>query len=103
ALLKKATTGNYSMLGGAYGNLRTDSQVFQGDNLVWVKNSGSNFSNIYSYNHIVNNGKTRALWRHAYHAIYAINAVIEDIPDNTTDSELLELEGENLFIRAIFY
>src|SRR5680860_151141 len=99
-LLANITTGNYGRLRGLnYVRNRQGAQEFPSDDAVWVKNSGDDRMNSYSYQHIVNSTVSTRFWQEAYQGIYSANVVIAAIGDNATEEEI-QLKGENLFLRA---
>lgn len=102
-LLGKVTTGTYALL-RSYGYVRSRFaiQEYPSDDAVWVKNSGDNAQKIYSYLHIVNNNVARLFWQQAYHGIYFTNVVIDAIKDDAS-ADLLQMKGENLYLRAFMH
>ena len=102
-LLANITTGNYGRLRGLnYVRNRQGAQEFPSDDAVWVKQSGDNRRNSYSYQPIVNSTVSTRFWQEAYQGIYSANVVIESIGDNATEEEL-QVKGENLFLRAFMH
>ncbi len=102
-LLYNVTIGTYSRLReGNYVRNRQGAQEFPSDDAVWVKNSGSHLMFTYSYRHIVNSSVSTNFWEEAYQGIYSANKVIEAIDDNASQ-EMLQLKGENLFLRALMH
>lgn len=102
-LMGNATIGNYSRLKESNYTLNFHyMSEYPGDNSIL---SGSTSSHqIYSYNflHIPNSTVCLNFWRQAYWGIYGANVVIEAIPDNASQ-DLLQLKGENLFLRALMH
>lgn len=102
-LLKNVTIGSYSRIKESnYVRLRHFMQELPGDDLAWCKQSGDHLNNTYGYLHLVNSSASLNFWRQAYYGIYSANRVIESIDDNDTP-EMLQLKGENLFLRALMH
>lgn len=102
-LLGNITIGNYSRLKERnYVRLRHFLQELMSDDVTWVKNSGASINDTYGYQQKVNGGDPRRFWEQAYHGIYSTNKVIEAIGDNASQ-DLLQLKGENLFLRALMH
>lgn len=103
-LLSNVTIGTYSRLRELnYVRNRHGAQEFPSDDAVWVKNSGDHRMFSYSYQHIVNSTVSTNFWQQAYQGIYAANVVIEAIPEEEEDPKLLQMKGENLFLRALMH
>ena len=102
-LLKNVTIGSYSRIRESnYVRLRHFMQELPGDDLAWCKQSGDHLNNTYGYLHLVNSTASLNFWRQAYYGIYSTNRVIESIDSNDTP-EMLQLKGENLFLRALMH
>jgi tetratricopeptide (TPR) repeat protein len=102
-LLYNVTIGTYSRLRELrYARHRQAAQEFPSDDGVWVKNSGDHRMLTYSYQHIVNSSVSTQFWQEAYQGIYSANKVIEAIDDDASP-QMLQLKGENLFIRALMH
>jgi len=102
-LLSNITVGTYSRLNGPnYMRLRHLAQEYPSDEIILVKSTGDNFLYTYNYQHIVNSSVSLNFWRQAYYGIYSANKVIEAIDDNASQ-DLLQLKGENLFLRALMH
>ena len=102
-LLFNVTIGNYSRLRERnYIRNRHGAQEYPSDDAVWVKNSGSHLMFSYSYRHIVNSNVSTQFWQEAYQGIYGVNKIIEAIDDDAP-SDLMQLKGENLFLRALMH
>ncbi len=102
-LLENVTIGSYSRLKESnYVRLRHFMQELPGDDLAWCKQSGDHLNNTYGYLHLVNSSASLNFWRQAYYGIYSTNRVIESIDDSDTP-EMLQLKGENLFLRALMH
>ena len=99
-LLSNLTIGTYSRIRGTnYMRLRHFLQELPGDELAWCKNSGDHICNAYSYNRLVNSNACSNFWKEAYYGIFQANKIIEAVDDNAAQT-LLQLKGENLFLRA---
>ena len=99
-LLSNLTIGTYSRIRGTnYMRLRHFLQELPGDELAWCKNSGDHICNAYSYNRLVNSSACTNFWKEAYYGIFQANKIIEAIDDNAAPN-MLQLKGENLFLRA---
>lgn len=102
-LLEKVTMGTYALLRSRnYMTSRVQIQEYPSDDAVWVKQSGAPAQRFYSYTHIVNNSEAESFWEEAYHGIYSANVVIDAINDNAS-ADLLQIKGENLFLRAFMH
>ena len=104
-LLGIATIGTYSRLRKSeYCRLRHFLQELPGDDLAWCKQSGNHLCNTYGYQRIVHSSAASQFWKQAYHGIYSANKTIEIIDGLENPSEkVLNLKGENLFIRALMH
>lgn len=102
-LLNNVTVGTYSRLRGPqYVRLRHFMQELPGDELAWCKQSGDAICNTYGYQHIVNSSASQQFWVQAYQGIYSANKVIEAIDDKASPN-MLQIKGENLFLRALMH
>lgn len=102
-LLGNLTIGTYSRLRERnYMRNRHISQEYPSDDIVLCKTTGDHLLYSYNYQHLVNSGISLNLWQQAYYGIFSANTVIEAIPDDAT-TELLQLKGENLFLRALMH
>ncbi len=104
-LLQNVTIGTYSRLRERnYVRLRHFLQELPGDDLAWCKQSGDNICNTYGYQHLVNSSAALGIWQQAYYGIFSANKTIEIIDniENPSD-ELLQLKGENIFLRALMH
>ncbi len=104
ALLKTATVGNYSYMrrgrtGADVQNVRHRCIEYQSDDLIMMRWSSNHLTYTLTYLQIVNNNNERDFWRAAYYAIFAINTVLEAIPEDA-NAEMLNIKGENLWMRA---
>lgn len=106
ALLETATIGNYSYLKiGPSGERTTRARhrliEYQSDDLIMMRWSSNHLSYTLTYQPVVNHELATDFWNTAYYAIFAINTVVEAIPEDA-DAELLNLKGENLWMRAFW-
>jgi hypothetical protein len=102
-LLGNITIGNYGSLRSAnYNKLRQDCFEFGSDDGLIARTTSNHLLYQYNYNHINNSNHSRDFWTHAYHTLYSINTVLEAIPDGSS-ADLLQLKGENLFLRALLH
>lgn len=102
-LMANATIGNYSRLKEAnYVRLRHIMQEYPSDNLILSGSTSDNLMYTYNYGHIVNSIVSLNFWRMAYYGIYGTNVLIEGI-DDTAAQDMLQLKGENLFLRALMH
>jgi hypothetical protein len=104
SLIKTATVGNYSYMrrgrtGDDTQNIRHRVIEYQSDDLIMMRWSSNHLSYILTYLMVVNNNLARSFWNIAYYAIFAVNTVIEAIPDDAS-AEMLNIKGENLWMRA---
>jgi tetratricopeptide (TPR) repeat protein len=102
-LIVNVTIGNYSRLRSKnYVRNRHMTQEMTSDDVVLVKSTGDNLMFTYNYQHLVNHDRARQLWETAYRGLYPVNQVIESIDDNASQ-DLLQLKGENYFLRALMH
>jgi hypothetical protein len=104
ALLETATVGNYSYIkagpdGDFTQRMRHRLIEYQSDDLIMMRWSSNHLSYTLTYQPVVNHILATDFWNAAYYAIFAINTVVEAIPDDAS-AELLNLKGENLWMRA---
>ena len=96
-----ATYGNYSLLvEEAYTRNLLTLNEWSGDNVVQSGADGDQASFSASYKHIPGMYPTTDFWAQSYRLIYAANLVIERITEGES-SQLDQLKGENLFLRAM--
>jgi tetratricopeptide (TPR) repeat protein len=102
-LLKSITIGNYARLRNrGYRHALYFMKALQSDNVAWVKKSGDPLSESYGFQQTVTDADALTIWKKAYHAIHSTNTVINSIDDNASE-DMLQIKGENLFIRSILY
>lgn len=103
-LLKTATTGNYSYMrrnrtGDDTQNIRHRLIEYQSDDLIMMRWSSNHLTYTLTYLQVVNHNLARSFWNIAYYAIFAVNTVLEAIPDDAS-ADMLQIKGENLWMRA---
>lgn len=102
-LLGNLTIGTYSRLRERqYMRNRHASQEYPSDDIVLCKTTGDHLLYSYNYQHLVNSNISQNFWQQAYYGIFSANTVIEKISDDAS-TELLQLKGENLFLRALMH
>jgi len=95
---------------GTYAVLRNPSYVrsnhflveYPGDEVAQGQNSSDDLSRAYRYNHLTTGSHAAAFWVQAYFVVGAANKIIAAIPDDAT-TDLRQLKGENLFLRAMMH
>lgn len=106
ANLRLATSGNYSLLNNfnyitSYFHL-TESPTDNVEATSVFDPGGTRQFAAYSFDHFVTMANPLAVYTNAYILIRGVNNVIVSIPDDAAPA-LLQLKGENLFLRAIAY
>lgn len=102
-LLGNITMGNYGRLKSAdYNKIRQDCFEFGSDDGLIARTTSNHLLYQYNYNHINNSNHSRDFWTIAYHNLYSINVALESIPDDAS-AGLLQLKGENLFLRGLMH
>jgi len=104
--LRLATSGNYSMLNDgdyitAYFHM-TESPIDNVEATSVFDPGGTRQYGAYSYVHFPTMSNSTRFYTNAYKLIRGVNNVIAAIPDNAPVS-LLQLKGENIFLRAVAY
>jgi tetratricopeptide (TPR) repeat protein len=104
--LKLATSGNYTLLNyfdyiTAYFHL-TESPVDNVEATSVFDPGGTRQYGAYSYVHFPTMSNSTGVYTNAYKLIRGVNNVIAAIPDDASPA-LLQLKGENLFLRAFAY
>lgn len=102
--LTLATSGNYSLLNNfnyitAYYHL-VESPADNTEATAIFNPGGTRDFEAYSYNHSPALSNPTAVYTNAYKLLRGVNNVIVSIPDNAS-AALLQLKGENLFMRAL--
>jgi hypothetical protein len=95
---------------GTYAVLRNPSYVrsnhflveYPGDEIAQGQNSSDDLSRAYRYNHLTPGSHGSAFWTQAYFVVGAANKIIAAIPDDAT-TDLRQLKGENLYLRAMMH
>ncbi|MGO1595092.1 MAG: RagB/SusD family nutrient uptake outer membrane protein [Sphingobacterium sp.] len=96
-----ATVGTYALLKSeAYVRSGHFLMEYPGDAVTQGQSSGDDLTRAYRYNHINTSGHCGNFWSQSYKIIAAANKVIEYVPDDASEG-LLQLKGENLFLRAL--
>ncbi|MTI87799.1 MAG: RagB/SusD family nutrient uptake outer membrane protein [Balneolaceae bacterium] len=105
--LEAATRGNYQIMVGGGGYYYYAKHLFYinefpGDNVSLSGTTTDPLFYAYNYDHIKNMGNTQNLWRWGYEIVAGANKVIEAIGDGSS-TELDQIKGENLFLRALVH
>ena len=108
ALSNEADIGTATI--GTYAVLRKPEYVrsghflmeYPGDNIAQGQPSSDDLSKCYRYTHIPTGTHATNFWSQAYILIYAANKVIAAVPDDA-NTNLKQLKGENLFLRAMVH
>ena len=108
ALTNEADVGTATI--GTYAILKNEAYVrsghflmeYPGDAVTQGQSSGDDLTRAYRYNHINTSGHCTNFWSQAYKVIVAANKIIEFVPDDSSEG-LLQLKGENLFLRAMMH
>lgn len=106
ANLRLATSGNYSLLNyvdymTSYFHL-TESSVDNVEATSVFDPGGTRQFAAYSYNHFPTMSNSSGVYANAYKLIRGVNNVVTAIPDDASPA-LLQMKGENLFLRAFAY
>lgn len=101
--IETATIGTYALFKNE-GYVRSGHFLMEypSDEIAQGQNSSDDLTRAYRYTHLVTSSHPQLFWSQAYKAAGAANRIIEVIPDNATP-DLLQLKGENLFIRAMMH
>ncbi|MVZ61810.1 RagB/SusD family nutrient uptake outer membrane protein [Sphingobacterium humi] len=98
-----ATIGTYALLKAeAYIRSGHFLMEYPGDAVAQGQSSGDDLTRAYRYTHINTSGHATNFWSQSYKIVAAANKVIEFVPDNAS-AGLLQLKGENLFLRAMVH
>jgi hypothetical protein len=101
--MRTATLGNYATLKSLeYENNYHWLAELPSDEVAQGQGSSSDVTNLYKYTHLVNSANATAYFQQAYYIASAANKVIKVIPDGSS-AELLQIKGENLFLRAMLH
>lgn len=100
---RTATLGNYATLKSLnYENNYHWLAELPSDEVAQGQNSSSDVTNLYKYTHLVNSANATTYFQQAYYIASATNKIIKLIPDGSS-AELLQIKGENLFLRAMLH
>ncbi|WP_029274127.1 RagB/SusD family nutrient uptake outer membrane protein [Pedobacter borealis] len=100
---RMATLGNYATLKSLnYENNYHWLAELPSDEVAQGQNSSSDVTNLYKYTHLVNSANATAYFQQAYYVASATNKIIKLIPDGSS-ADLLQIKGENLFLRAMLH
>ncbi|MCZ4222447.1 RagB/SusD family nutrient uptake outer membrane protein [Pedobacter rhodius] len=101
--IETATIGTYALFKDLNyvrsGHFLTE---FPSDEVAQGQNSSDDLTNLYKYTHLINSSHASLFWSQSYKAAGAANKIIQVIDDNAT-SDLKQLKGENLYIRAMMH
>src|SRR5690606_23303405 len=98
-----ATIGSYALLKSeAYIRSGHFLMEYPGDAVAQGQSSGDDLTRAYRYNHINTSGHATNFWSQSYKIVAAANKVIEFVPDDAS-AGLLQLKGENLYLRAMVH
>ena len=98
-----ATIGTYALLkDAAYVRSGHFLMEYPGDAVAQGQSSGDDLTRAYRYNHINTSGHCQNFWSQAYKVIAGANKIIEFVPDDASEG-LLQLKGENLYLRAMMH
>ncbi|MFC4211057.1 RagB/SusD family nutrient uptake outer membrane protein [Pedobacter lithocola] len=101
--IETATIGTYALFKDLNyvrsGHFLTE---FPSDEIAQGQNSSDDLTNLYKYTHLINSSHASLFWSQSYKAAGAANKIIQVIDDNST-SDLKQLKGENLYIRAMMH
>jgi len=101
--MRTATLGNYATLKSLnYENNYHWLAELPSDEVAQGQGSSSDVTNLYKYTHLVNSANATAYFQQAYYIASAANKIIKVIPDGSS-AELLQIKGENLFLRAMLH
>ena len=99
--LQIATYGTYAGLVDAeYTRVHHFMLNYPGDNVSLSGTTSDALYNVYNYTHFPTMYTSEHFWRQAYKTIFSANEIITRIEDGES-SELDQLKGENLFVRAL--
>ena len=100
-LLQTATYANYARGRQSPATFMRLSELQSDDNIM-MRWSSNNMSNTLTYLQIVNNANAASWWQNSYRTIFACNVIIEAITDDD-NAEMLNLKGENIWMRAQYH
>lgn len=101
--VETATIGTYALFKNA-GYVRSGHFLMEypSDEIAQGQNSSDDLTRCYRYTHLVTGGHGNNFWSQAYLAASAANKIIRAVADDASPS-LLQLKGENFFIRAMLH
>lgn len=101
--VETATIGTYAVLkNAAYVRSGHFLMEYPGDAVAQGQASGDDLTRAYRYTHINTSDHSTNFWAQSYKVVAAANKVIGYVPDDASPS-LLQLKGENLFLRALMH
>lgn len=101
--VETATIGTYAVLKNeAYVRSGHFLMEYPGDAVAQGQSSGDDLTRAYRYTHINTSGHSTNFWVQSYKVVAAANKVIGYVPDDASPG-LLQLKGENLFLRALMH
>ena len=101
--IETATIGTYAVLRSpAYVRSSHFLMEYPGDEVAQGQPSSDDLSRAYRYTHLTTSSHSADFWRQAYFVASAANKIIAAIPDNAA-TDLKQLKGENLFLRAMVH
>ncbi|MFV0607495.1 MAG: RagB/SusD family nutrient uptake outer membrane protein [Niabella sp.] len=101
--IETATIGTYALFKDQ-GYVRSMHFLteFPSDEIAQGQNSSDDLSNCYKYTHLLTSAHSLYFWQQSYKAASAANRIIRNIKDDASP-DLLQLKGENLYIRAMMH
>lgn len=101
--IETATIGTYAVLRSpAYVRSSHFLMEYPGDEVAQAQPSSDDLSRAYRYNHLTTSDHCANVWRQSYFVASAANKIIAAIPDNAS-ADLVQLKGENLYLRAMVH
>lgn len=101
--VQTATIGTYAvLLNAAYVRSVHFLMEYPSDEVAQGQSSADDLTRAYRYNHINTSGHCTNFWGQAYKVIAAANNIIAYVPDDAS-TELRQLKGENLYLRAMMH
>ncbi|AIM37445.1 RagB/SusD family nutrient uptake outer membrane protein [Sphingobacterium sp. SG20118] len=97
------TIGTYAVLkNAAYVRSGHFLMEYPGDAVAQGQSSGDDLTKAYRYTHINTSEHCSNFWSQAYKVVAAANKIIAFVPDDA-GAGLLQLKGENLYLRAMMH
>lgn len=101
--VQTATIGTYAvLLNAAYVRSVHFLMEYPSDEVAQGQSSADDLTRAYRYNHINTSGHCTNFWSQAYKVIAAANKIIAYVP-NDAETQLRQLKGENLYLRAMMH